>query len=242
MKEEAMDCTLRNWLWMWFAVAATATNALAQYSEGQPAEPPQQFAPPQQANAQPQPTAIVATVNGEPITKQEVEASLQPHLQGQQVDPQALQQMQQQIVNQLVEVRLVEQYMAKSGPAVEKQEVTAVVEQVKTELAAQQIPMDQFLATRGQTEESFKKRVEGSLAWQKFQQQEITGDKLAQFFHENQDKFQAETLEQARDEVAGVYAGELWRSIIGQMIPNAKIETPASQVPQQPAAPALAPQ
>ena len=232
-----MDCTRKKCMWMWFVIAASPPVAMAQIPQGQTAPPQQQEAPPQQQAAD-----VVATVNGDPITKREVDANLQPQLQGQQVDPQTLQKMEHQVVNQLVESRLVEQYVTENGPAVEQQEIEAVVDRIENQLAAQQIPLPEYLAARGQTEVSFQKRVEGSIAWQKFQQQQLTDENLTQYFRQNQNRFNAESLDQARQEVAAAYVGELWTSIISQMKPKAEIQkAPPPQAPQRPEAPQSAP-
>jgi peptidyl-prolyl cis-trans isomerase C len=171
---------------------------------------------------------IVATVNGDPITQREVQATLEPQLQGRDVDPQLVQQMQQQVVNSLVESRLIEQYVTKNGPAVDPGEVKAIMEQIERELAAQQIQLPQFLASRGHTVESFRKRIEGSVAWQKFQQEQLSDENLSRYFQQNQNRFNAESLEEVRQEVSNAYLDELWKTIISQMKPDAEVQQVAS--------------
>lgn len=232
-----MDYGRRTFAWMSFALVAGPLTALAQFPESQSAPPPQQQQQqqqprqPQALEGSPRPSPVndvVATVNGDPITQGEVRATLEPQLQGREVDPQVVQRMQQQVVETLVESRLVEQYVAKNGPSVSPEEVKGIMEQIERELAAQQIQLPQFLASRGHTMESFQKRLEGSVAWQKFQQEQLSDENLARYFQQNQERFQVEQLDDARQEVANAYLDELWQSIIGQMKPEAEVQQVAS--------------
>jgi parvulin-like peptidyl-prolyl isomerase len=224
---------------MWFLMAASPMGVMAQAppEQTEPLQPEQQnIAPPRQA------TDVVVTVNSDPITEREVQANLQRQLQGQEVDSQKALQVRQQVVNTLVDSRLVEQYVVDNGSGVDPQEVDEVVERIESQVKAQQITMPQYLATSGQTEESFKKRVEGSLAWRKYQEEQLTDENLTRFFQQNRDRFQAETLDQVRQEVTTAYLGELWTSIIGQMKPEAEIKQPVpTQAPPLQGTPPLSP-
>jgi len=255
-----MDCTRKIYAWMSFVLAACPLVALAQFEQGageplprdpqqqvaqpqqQPAQPQQQVAQPQQQPAQPQQQPelnVVVTVNGDPITREEVQATLQPQLQSRKVDPQTAQQMQKQVIDNLIEGRLVEQYVLETGPDVEQQEVKAAVDRLKEQLAAQNVSLDQFLVSRGQTPESFHDRIKGSLAWQKFQQQQLTDENLERYFRERQQQFNAESFEEARQEVSNAYVGQLWQQIISQMKPKAEIRVaPAAQPSPKPREPA----
>lgn len=237
-----MDYARQMVAWMLFALVASPLTATAQFPESQ-TPPPQQRSPQQQpqqrqregAQLPQQVNDIVATVNGDPITQREVQATLEPQLQGREVDPQLVQQMQQQVVNSLVESRLIEQYVTKNGPAVDPGEVKAIMEQIERELSAQQIQLPQFLASRGHTVESFRKRIEGSVAWQKFQQEQLSDENLSRYFQQNQNRFNAESLEEVRQEVSNAYLDELWKTIISQMKPDAEVQqvAPAQVAPAQ---------
>lgn len=215
-----MKCTQRICGWVVFA-AATSPLMVGAQEFGQPAQQ-QQRAAQQQPAAEAQ-SPVIATVDGDPITQQEVQASLQAQLQGRQIDPETAQQLQKQVVDTLIDSRLVEQYVLKKGPDVAEQEVDAAVGQLQQQLQAQEVDFDQFLASRGYTQDMLKTRIEGSLAWQKFQQQEVDDEKLHEFFTENQQHFQAENFEQARPQVTNAYVSKLWEDIVNQMKPNAEI-------------------
>lgn len=230
-----MKCTQRICVWTSSMVLLSCPLA----ATAQQAQPALSQAQPQAATGQAEVQAI-ATVDGDPITQQEVQATLQPQLQGRQVDPQQAAQIQQQVIDSLIDSRLVEHYVLEHGPDVEEQEVQQAVDQLKQQLQSQQVSLDQFLASRGYNEQLLKDRIEGSLAWQKFQQQQVTEDKLRQYFQQNQQQFQAESFEQAKPQVANAYIGKLWTEIVEQMKPEAEIRTaaaPAGAAPQAADAP-----
>lgn len=214
-----MKCTQR----ICGSLTALGLAASALVADAQQTAPRQVQAPQSQGAQQQKEIQVVATVNGDPITRQEVEANLQPQLQGRQVNPQTAAELQNQIVEALVESRLVEHYVLEHGPDVPIQEVQETVEGLKQQLQSQQVTMDQFLDSRGYTEEMLKHRIEGSLAWQKFQQQQATDEKLQQYYQQNEQQFQAASFEQARPHVAQAYMAELWNGIVEQMKPQAEI-------------------
>ncbi len=220
-----------------------------QQPPGQPA-PPRQPQPPQQPQPVPhQPAAppqdVVATVNDEPITRAELDAKVQEQAQGRQLDPQAAEQLRKQALNLLIESRLIEEYVLEEGPDVEPEEVQSTIRRVEQQLAQQNVDLQQFLAMQGYTEDTFTKRIEGSLAWQKYQQQQMTPNALEAFFQQNADHFRADSFEEAQQEVVQAYATSLWRGIVRQMQPEADIEIagPAGAArPQQPRPPVPVPQ
>ena len=163
--------------------------------------------------------------------------SLQPHLQGNpQVDAEARQTLQERVLTSLIDSRLVEQQLRKEGPDVSAQEVETVVEQIKGQSAAQGSSLDQVLQSTGLSEKDFEKRIEGSLAWQKYQRQAITEPSLQEYYEQNQGQFGEQPFEQVRPQVAQSYASGLWKSLADKARPDAKIEVvaPPGQVRQPP--------
>lgn len=236
-------------------IAATGQQFPSQQAPQQQAPPPRQPAPRQQQPApQPQQPAqqqpapqqqqpnVVATVNGDPITEREVHVNLQSKIQGQQVDPQVAQQLRQQVLDGLIEGRLVEQYAMKSGADVEQKEVTTVLKQFENQLAGQQVSLDDYLKSIGHTRESFKDRVKGSLAWQKYQREQVTPDKLNEYFEENEQAFNAGSLQEAEQEVRNAYVNEMWGEIISEMKPTAEINVRNAQRPARQPEPRRLPQ
>lgn len=180
---------------------------------------------------------VIASVDGEPITKLEVDAALQPQLQGRQVSPQEAQALQQQVVSTLIDSRLVEKYLRENGPEVEPAEVKQTIDQLGEQLQGQQATMDQFLESRGYTEEMLERRIAGSLAWQKLQQQHAANEQqLQQFFEANRQQFQGAEFEEVKPQVLNSYLGALYQGIVEQTRGEAEIEV--TGVPAQQPAPA----
>lgn len=219
-----MKCFTHRTLAWTLAFVGTAAVAQAQFE--QPGTAQQQTAQRQQAGAPPK--DAIATVNGEAITASEMQSALDAQMkqagQAGQADPNAAQQIRQQVMNTLVESRLVEQYLREQGPKVAGEEVQAVIDRYKQQFQSQGVPFEQFLASSGYTKAGLEKRIKGSLAWQKYQEKEATDEKLQQHFAENQGRFPAENFEQAKPLVAQSYASELWQGIVKEKLPDAEIE------------------
>lgn len=233
------------WTLTFIGTVAVAQAQFEQQGTAQPGTAQQQTARPQQAEGPPK--NAIATVNGEAITASEVQSALDAQMQqaaqAGQVDPNAAQQIRQQVMNTLVESRLVEQYLREQGPQVAGKEVQAVIDRYKEQFQSQGVPFEQFLASSGYTKSGLEKRIKGSLAWQKYQQKEATDAKLQQHFAENQERFPADDFEQAKPLVAQSYASELWQEIVKEKLPEAEIEmVNQSQPGAQQSLPNTAPQ
>lgn len=174
---------------------------------------------------------VIATVNGDPITKTELDVTFQAQLQGMQtqlkggeLDAEAAEKLREQAFGKLVESRLVEQYVTEEGPEVEEQEVEKILNGAQEQVKAQGMKFDEFLASRGHTPKSFERRIEGSLAWEKYQQQEMTEEKLRQHFEQNKEQFPVQEYEQARPWVVQSYASQLWTAIVREAGKDAEVE------------------
>ena len=174
---------------------------------------------------------VIATVNGDPITKKELDVTFQAQLQGMQtqlkdgqLDAEAAEKLRQQAFGKLVESRLVEQYVTEEGPKVEEQEVEKILNGAQEQVKAQGMKFDEFLASRGHTPKSFERRIEGSLAWEKYQQQEMTEEKLRQHFEQNKEQFPVQEYEQARPWIVQSYASQMWTAIVREASKDAEVE------------------
>jgi hypothetical protein len=208
----------------------TASFAFAQNSppppqtqNRQPNQPGQ--APPAAREVQTPRAEVVALVNGDPITKPEFQEQLQRNQQNGQPAPGAEGAIQKQVLDSLIESRLVEQYVIESDEIeVEPEQIDSVVSRVKSQLDAQQVEFDAYLASRGYDEKVFRRRIEGSLGWQLYQQQHLQLDKLEAFYNANQNQFQAESFEDAQQQVVQAYASSLWSNIVREQKPKAEIK------------------
>jgi hypothetical protein len=200
--------------------------------------PQQQTEAAEPAPVQPTPQRdLVATVNGDPIARSEfeqlVQTSIRARQQQQEVQPElpplGIQQIQQQVLDNLIEARLVEQYVREHGPDVEEQEVDAELDTIRQSLKEQGISLKQYLAATKQPLDELRRRIEGSLAWQRFQQQQLSPDKLQEFYKHQRPRFGEATFEQAQPQVVRLYVAQIWKDIVNQMKPQAKIQVAQPQ-------------
>ncbi len=222
---------------------------------GQPERPPQaqplprqQAEPAQPVPKQPQPKPdrdLVATVNGDAVTRAEFEGQVQSALQVRrrqnaaqpQPSPQEVQRLRQQVLDNLIEARLIEQYVLEHGPDIEQKEVEEVLEGVQKKLQTQGTTLHQYLASSKQTAEELRTRIEGSIAWQKYQQEQMSPGKLRQFYEDQRQRFGQATFEQVQPQVTQLYVNKIWNDIVEQMKPKAKIQLarpPQGAGPQMP--------
>jgi len=195
----------------------------------------QTFAPQQPAQGQQQPQRAeqsqqekedaLAIVNGDVITKKEFQLRLKPHMESNPgLDAQTQQILKNQVMDGLIKEKLVDQYVAEKVPKPAKEEVKAVVDQVQKQAEAQGASYEQFLEAQGQTKKGMEKRIESSIAWQKFLEEQVSEPKLQQYFSQNQEKFGGQEYEQVRPQVMQSYSMDLWQQVAEQAMPEAEIE------------------
>lgn len=131
--------------------------------------------------------------------------------------------MKSSALDSLIESRLIEAYAIEKVDVPQSQ-VKQTIEQVEQQLAQQQVPLETYVSNQGQTMDSFKRRIEASLAWQGLQQQELRPEKLQQFYQSNQELFPGESFEAVQPQVAQAYMGTLWEQIVKKKKPKARIE------------------
>ncbi|QDV20570.1 Chaperone SurA [Gimesia panareensis] len=218
------------------ALFVSFSHAEAQQSQFQKplAQKPQAFSQTTQQSQGQAKQDIVATVNGDAITKTQLQVKLQSKLQGTQVNPQIAEQYKKQALNELIEIMLIEQHVSKHGPTVTSEEVDSVVTQLKQQLKDQGISFSSYLTTRGQSEKNFKKSVKGSLAWQKFQREKVTPANLHEYFQKNRSEFQVEKFEDAQQDVIQAYMASLWGDILEKQKSSSEIKILSHTAPALP--------
>ncbi len=199
----------------------------------EPQQQPPQAAPPAQVQPAPQ-RDLIATVNGDPIPRGEFEQLVQTSIQARQhlqqqegqpdLSPQNIQQLRQQVLDNLIEARLVEQYVREHGPDVADKEVDAQLNEIRQSLKAQGASLEQHLATTQQPMDELRRRIEGSLAWQRYQQQQMSPEKLQQFYEQQRARFGEATFEEVQPQIVQLFTGQIWEDIVNRMRPQAKIQ------------------
>lgn len=133
--------------------------------------------------------SAAATVNGEPISEAEVQSRVQMQLQGQNVTAEMLEQVRQQVLESLIDTRLVEQYALENSPDVATETIESVLANVQQQLENQGTSVSEYLRTRGLDEDSFRRQIKASVAWQQLIAEETSAEKLERYFSENKEQF-----------------------------------------------------
>jgi parvulin-like peptidyl-prolyl isomerase len=139
---------------------------------------------------------VVAVVNQEPITLSEVEKRIPPLKEEVKTEDrlekqERMQAVYRQVLEKLIEEKLIDQEVKKSGVKISSKDIEATVEQIKRRNSATQEDLEKALATEGLTLEAYKKQIEKSLQRQKLinwsvKVDEKAGEKeLREFYQKN---------------------------------------------------------
>jgi parvulin-like peptidyl-prolyl isomerase len=143
---------------------------------------------------------VVAVVNQEIITLSEVEKWIDP-LKDEIVTKDRLERREQvqeicrKVLEKLIEEKLIDQEVKKSGVKVPSKEVEATLEEVKRRNAATQEDLEKALAADGLTLEAYKKQIEKGLQRQKLINWSVkvetkAGEKeFREFYQKNMDRY-----------------------------------------------------
>ena len=139
---------------------------------------------------------VVAVVNQEMITLSEVEKRIPP-LKEEIVTEDRLEKQERmkavcrQVLEKLIEEKLIDQEVKKSGVKISSKDIEATVEEVKRRNGVTQEDLEKALAVEGLTVETYKKQIEKSLQRQKLiswsvKVEEKPGEKeLREFYQKN---------------------------------------------------------
>jgi peptidyl-prolyl cis-trans isomerase SurA len=139
---------------------------------------------------------VVAVVNQEMITLSEVEKRIPP-LKEEIVTEDRLEKQERiqalcrQVLEKLIEEKLIDQEVKKSGVKISSKDIEGTVEEIKRRNSATQEDLEKALAVEGLTLETYKKQIEKSLQRQKLinwsvKIEEKAGEKvLREFYQKN---------------------------------------------------------
>ena len=143
---------------------------------------------------------VVAVVNREIITLSEVEKWIDPLKEeivvGDRLEKrERVQALCREVLERLIEEKLIDQEVKKSGIKVSSKEVEAALDEVKRRNRATQEQLEKALSAEGLTLESYKKRIEKSLQRKRLISLEVkvetkAGEKeLREFYQKNIDRY-----------------------------------------------------
>lgn len=143
---------------------------------------------------------VVAVVNQEIITLSEVEILINPLSEEMVTDDRLekrrrVQALHRQVLEKLIEEKLLDQEARKSGVKVSPKEIEATIDEVKRRSAATQVDLEKALAAEGLTLETYKKQIEKILQRKKLINWAVkpemkSGEKeLREFYEKNKERY-----------------------------------------------------
>jgi parvulin-like peptidyl-prolyl isomerase len=169
-------------------VAITAIAACGSFASLAPAQTPASDSAASDKAAKP--SGIIATVNGIPIFRRDVDRDVTNALQGQKLPPDQLARVQAAALQGRIDALLKQTFLTSQQISASKEEVDATLEQFRTELRKQKATLEDFLVRAKQTEPGLRKTLADQIAWSKFVQKNMTDENLEAFFkrfHERYD-------------------------------------------------------
>ncbi|MCF6156854.1 MAG: hypothetical protein E3K36_16820 [Candidatus Brocadia sp.] len=133
---------------------------------------------------------IVATVNGKNITQEMLDIRLKKFTN---TDPETLNAIKQEIIDQLITDILMEEFIDKQGLIVTPEEIEREVVQIRNNIAGSQKnalqSLEQILVSIGSDINEFKKSVKHSIALEKYFRNKFDDKILKNYFEENKSIF-----------------------------------------------------
>jgi parvulin-like peptidyl-prolyl isomerase len=133
---------------------------------------------------------IVATVNGIPIFRRDVERDITNALQGQTAPAEQMPRIRAAALQGRIDAALKQSFLTSEKISASKEEVDAAMERLRTELRKQKATLEDFLARAKQTETGLRQTFADQIAWSKFVQKNMTDENMEAFFkrfHERYD-------------------------------------------------------
>jgi parvulin-like peptidyl-prolyl isomerase len=129
--------------------------------------------------------SVVARVGKLPVYRSEFEAALKRIGIARMPSAEQRQRLEAELLEQLVNERLLQQVVAAEKIAVDEDEVSKIVVRMRSQLSDRRIELDTFLAQNGRDEQSLREQVKLELALKKMLAAELTSDALAAAFEKH---------------------------------------------------------
>jgi parvulin-like peptidyl-prolyl isomerase len=141
------------------------------------------------AQTVPPATTVVATVNGETIALGELDNALSSNLQIFPLTVAQRKQLRSALLSDLIDDRLVKQFLAKNGTKVEPAELDAQMKALNEQLAREKMSLSEYLKKTGQTEAQLRADWTAAIQLTNYVQQQATDDQLRAYHAANRDHF-----------------------------------------------------
>jgi parvulin-like peptidyl-prolyl isomerase len=142
--------------------------------------------------------SVAARVNGEAVSMAEVQAEFRAAYGERQFSEADKQRLMRAALDQVIDRRLVQAYLIKSGQAVSKEDVALAVAQFEKELKAQNLTLAQHCERVGMTPDDVRRALAWKLSWKRYCEKYLTPQNLEKYFERNRRDFDGSQLRVAQ--------------------------------------------
>ena len=138
--------------------------------------------------------AIAATVQGQPLSVNQLERELKVVVKDRKLAPEERTELQKQVLAHAVDRRLVLHWLMQTGQAASNHDVDLVIARLVKKLENEGRKLPEYLQQQGQTEAEFRGQQLWELSWQKYLDRYLTEVNLQKFFEKNRRDFDGTEL------------------------------------------------
>ncbi len=148
-------------------------------------------------HAEPDQRTVAATVDGQAIYADQVDRQIELALEGRHVEPALLDKLRRATLQQLIDRRLVQQYLAGSSQGANDAQVDRAVQRWQRLADQQQVPWSEYLQREGLDEPQLRDRLAWEIGWTQFVEQQATDENLQRYFDQHRAQFDGRTVRTA---------------------------------------------
>ena len=137
---------------------------------------------------------VLVIVNGQKITEPELNRLITTH----RVPPEKRDEVRRSFLDKLIDMRLVQQYLASRKVAAGKKEVDDQIKQIRAAAGKRGEDPDQALAEAGYTPEWLREQIALPIAWQHYFDRVVPPEKLKAYFKEHHEEFDGTKVRASR--------------------------------------------
>jgi parvulin-like peptidyl-prolyl isomerase len=141
------------------------------------------------ANAPDPALSAVAVVNGQSITRAELDAAVNANLPTVRLTPAQRRQLHAAVLNDAIDDALLRQFLAANGPKVDPAEIEAQMTALKAQLAGENRTLADFLKETGRTEAQLRADWEMTIRLAGYVKSRVTDEQLKAYHAANRDHF-----------------------------------------------------
>src|SRR5262249_46368891 len=131
----------------------------------------------------------VATVNGTPISRAEVDRAVEAAIRDQKIDAAVMPKVQASVLEQLINAAVLRKFLADQKVSPSKDEIETALTRLRAVLKEQKSSLPEYLTKAHQTEDKLRETISQELAVRKFVSQQSSDDNLRAMFKQFHEQF-----------------------------------------------------